>query len=135
MRIPKAGKLLLGGIIVILLSVLALTQAGGFCHAQTPFYQYNPLQEGIRLFSNQEVEKAYRKFDVARTIALTIEHNTGRALQATKCMAQCLYIMGYCDSCIYYYKKAAELAIRLNDVYEQFDIYTSMQQADRKSVV
>lgn len=134
MRIPKAGKLLLGGIIVILLSVLALTQAGGFCHAQTPFYQYNPLQEGIRLFSNQEVEKAYRKFDVARTIALTIEHNTGRALQATKCMAQCLYIMGYCDSCIYYYKKAAELAIRLNDVYEQFDIYTSMQQAYQVNV-
>ena len=36
MRIPKAGKLLLGGIIVILLSVLVLTQTGGFCHAQKP---------------------------------------------------------------------------------------------------
>ena len=134
MGISRAGKMLLGGVRVVLLSVLVLIQVGGYCHAQNPIYQYNPMQEGIQLFSNLEIEKAYGKFNSARTIALTIEHNKERALQATKYMAQCLYIMGYSDSCIHFYKKAAELAIELDNTYEQFDIYTNMQQAYQKNV-
>ena len=134
MRIPKTGKLLLGGIIVVLQSVLVMTQAGGSCMAQNSISQYDPMQEGIKLFSNLEIEKAYGKFNSARTIALIIENNKEKALQATKSMAQCLYFLGYCDSSMYYYKKAAELAIQLDNVYEQFDIYTNMQQAYEKIV-
>ena len=129
MRIQKTRKQLLGDFIFILLSVLIVAQIGGLCYAQNPMYQYDPMQEGISLYSNLEIEKAYGKFNSARTIALTIKPNTEKALQATKYMAQCLYMMGYGDSCIYYYKKAAELALKLDNAYEQFDIYTNMQRA------
>lgn len=119
---------------ILFLFVSVLAQIGGDCVAQNPMYQYDLMQEGIRLFSNQEIERAYGKFSSARTIALTIEHNEERALQATKYMAQCLSILGYSDSCIYYYKKAADLAIRLDNTYEQFDIYNNMQQAYQTNV-
>lgn len=128
MRILKIGKLL-AGVIIILLSVLVLAQKGSFCHAQTPVGDSDCYQEGLKMFTNQEYEKAFGKFNAASIIALTIESNQRKAMYALKYMAQCTYILGVIDTCTFYYKKAASIAHELNMPYEEFDIYSGMRQA------
>ena len=128
MRIPKVGKLLAGAV-VILLSVLVVTQIGGFCRAQTPADNIDSYQEGLKLFANHEYEKAVGKFNAASILALTIEPNQRKAMFALKYMAQCTYIVGAIDTCTYYYKKAASIAHELELPYEEFDIYSGMRQA------
>lgn len=128
MRIPKAGKLMVGAV-AILLSVSVVTQIGGFCRAQTPVDDIDSYQEGLKLFANQEYEKAFGKFNAASILALTIEPNQRKAMFALKYMAQCTYIVGAIDTCTYYYKKAASIAHELDMPYEEFDIYSGMRQA------
>ena len=128
MRTLKIGKLLAGAV-VILLSVLVLTQIGSFCHAQTTAGDSDCYQEGLKLFANQEYEKAFGKFNAASIRALTLESNQRKAMYALKYMAQCTYIVGAIDTCKYYYKKAASIAHELNMPYEEFDIYSGMRQA------
>ena len=99
------------------------------CQAQTTSNSDDCYQEGLKLFANQEYEKAFGKFNAAGILALTIESNQRKAMSALKCMAQCTYIIGAIDTCTYYYKKAASIAHELNMPYEEFDIYSAMRQA------
>jgi len=130
MRIPKAGMLLLGGIIVILLSVLVMTQAGGFCHVQKPDVDdEDRLLKGYRLTLEQRFEEAYGSFRVAWLLAVTVEDNPERAMNALKGMGNCAFWMGEVDSCIYRYQQAVVLAHELNRPYDEYEIYSQLKQA------
>ena len=90
MNIPKAGKLLLGGIIVILLSVLIVAQIGGFCHAQTPVVddEEDEYYAGLNLFLKGDFERAYGKFNVAYMFAMMFEDDSVKAMNARKYMGR-----------------------------------------------
>ena len=129
MRIPKAGQLLACAV-VILLSVLVVTQIGGFCRAQTPADDdEDRLIKGYRLCLEQRFEEAYGSFRVAWVLAATIDDNPERAMQALKGMGNCAFWMGAVDSCIYRYKQAVVLARELNKPYDEYEIYSQLKQA------
>ena len=76
MEIPKAGKLS-AGVVIILLSVLAVTQTGGSCGAQTPTDDdQDRLLKGYRLCLEQRFEKAYGSFRVAWALAMMFENDS-----------------------------------------------------------
>lgn len=129
MRIPKAGKLLAGAI-VILLSVLAVTQTGGLCRAQTPTdYDEDKLLKGYRLGLEQRYEEAYGSFRVAWALAMMFENDSTKVLDALKGMGDCAFWMGAIDSCIYRYNQAVVLARELNKSYDEYEIYSQLKQA------
>lgn len=127
MKIPQVGRLLQGGI-VILLSVLLLVRIGGLWHNQTPTDEEDMLIKGYRLYQELEFEDAYGSFNVARTIA-HIDGDKEKELKALKGMADCTFWTGAVDSCVYRYHQALTLAHELNEPYEEYDIYTKLKQA------
>lgn len=131
MNIPKAGKLLLGGIIVILLSVLIMTQMGGFCHAQTPVVddEEDAYYAGLDLFLKGDFERAYGKFNVAYMFAMMFEDDSVKAMNARKYMGDCTFWVGAVDTCIYHYNEAVELARVMNRTYDEYEIYLQLRQA------
>lgn len=130
MRISKTGKLLLGGSILLLLSVLVITRAGGFWHAQTPKNDdEDRLVKGYRLSLEQKFEEAYGSFRVAWTLALMFENDSVKAMEALKGMGNCAFWMGEVDSCICQYKEAVVLAHELNRPYDEYEIYSQLKQA------
>ena len=129
MRILKAGKLLAGAV-VILLSVLTVTQIGGFCRAQTPDDDdEDRLIKGYRLSLEQRFEEAYGSFRVAWALALMFESDSVKAMEALKGMGSCAFWMGAVDSCICQYKEAVVLAHELNRPYDEYEIYSQLKQA------
>ena len=90
MRIPKSGKLLAGAV-VILLSVLIVTQIGGFCHAQTSAADddEDKFLAGLDLFLKGDFERAYGKFNVAYMFAMMFEDDSVKAMKAQKYMGDC----------------------------------------------
>ena len=130
MRISKTGKLLLGGSILVLLSVLVITRAGGFWRAQTPENDdEDRLVKGYRLSLEQKFEEAYGSFRVAWTLALMFENDSVKAMEALKGMGNCAFWMGEVDSCICQYKEAVVLAHELNRPYDEYEIYSQLKQA------
>ena len=131
MKIPKTGKLLLGGIIVILLSVLIVAQIGGFCHAQTPVVddEEDEYYAGLNLFLKGDFERAYGKFNVAYMFAMMFEDDSVKAMNAQKYMGDCTFWIGAVDTCIYHYNKAVDLARVINRSYDEYEIYLQLRQA------
>lgn len=145
MKVPKPKLLLAIATLVLTTTVVLLfapkrVHTGESCHVTTSSdalippknkekpQAENSLQEARMLSMAQRFEEAYGCYGSARLLA-HLDGEKKYELEALKGLADCLFSLGYTDSCLFFYKQALPYAQEMNNLWEEYNIYSQLRQA------